>query len=282
MNQTIDRSSNKPNWLMMVIAQLLIISGLLSYFTPDLLTKLIKPSDVETLANNAVTIIVVGFVLELIFIMQVVRHKRTERNAYVEVTAEKTATPIASKLSSVDYNAISRRPLKSGGANFKTHNLKLINDQRLEFVPSVQLLLFSLVFSLIGGAVAVGFIVNSDQWLPALIGLIFFAVGIAMYKMLGRNRTFDRHIGWYWQGSNKDNVVSRIEQCKVACRLRDIKAVQVIKERVSSNKGSYYSYEINLIRGDNSRLNVVDHGAKKIIEQDAQKLADFLRVPVVS
>ena len=97
-------------------------------------------------------------------------------------------------------------------------------------------MLFSALFSLIGAGVSIGFVINAKEIFPIFIGLIFFAIGIGMFIYLGRNKTFDRSIGWYWQGKNDDNIVSRIERCKNACRLSEIKAVQIVKERVSNKQ----------------------------------------------
>jgi hypothetical protein len=265
----------------MIIAQFLIIVGFIAYFAPQFLHLILNEQDAVAISNNALAIIISGFLVELIFIIQVIKHKRSQSNESSEVIDEHITRPARAQLGSTDYQSISRSPLKKGGTNFKTHKLQLVDNSRIEFKPSIQLILFSALFSLIGAGLAIGFLVGSHEVFPIFIGLIFVAVGIGMFIHLGSNKTFDRHIGWFWQGSNKDNKVSRIEQCKNACRLNEVKAVQVIKERVTHNKGSYYSYEINLVRSDNSRINVVDHGSKKTIDKDAQQLADFLRVPII-
>ncbi len=50
--------------------------------------------------------------------------------------------------------------------------------------------------------------------------------------------------------------------------------------RVSGNKSSYYSYELNLVLNDGSRINVVDHGNLKRLRSDTQTLSQFLGKPV--
>ncbi|RWX50781.1 hypothetical protein VU01_12641, partial [Candidatus Electrothrix marina] len=49
---------------------------------------------------------------------------------------------------------------------------------------------------------------------------------------------------------------------------------------MSGNKSSYCSYEINLVLQDGSRINVVDHGKKNRIREDAHALAEFLGKPL--
>ena len=48
----------------------------------------------------------------------------------------------------------------------------------------------------------------------------------------------------------------------------------------SGNKNSYYSYELNLVLEDGSRVNVVDQGNLKRLRSDAQTLSRFLDKPV--
>lgn len=62
--------------------------------------------------------------------------------------------------------------------------------------------------------------------------------------------------------------------------LDDICAIQLISEYCSGDDSSYYSYELNLVLKDASRINVIDHGNKTRILEDTQILADFLDVPV--
>jgi hypothetical protein len=53
-----------------------------------------------------------------------------------------------------------------------------------------------------------------------------------------------------------------------------------LTEYVSGNKNSYYSYELNLVLNDGSRINVVDHGNLKQLRSDTQTLSQFLGKPV--
>ena len=47
-----------------------------------------------------------------------------------------------------------------------------------------------------------------------------------------------------------------------------------------SGETSFYSYELNLVLADGSRVNVVDHGNLPRIRRDAAMLAGFLGVPL--
>ena len=67
-------------------------------------------------------------------------------------------------------------------------------------------------------------------------------------------------------------------------RIEDIYAIQVLAEVcVSHNKNRttrYNSYELNLVLTGGSRVNVIDHGNREQILEDARTLASFLGVPL--
>ena len=54
----------------------------------------------------------------------------------------------------------------------------------------------------------------------------------------------------------------------------------MIREYVRGSESSYYSYELNLICSDGSRINIVDHGALRKLREDAALLAEYLSIPV--
>ena len=62
--------------------------------------------------------------------------------------------------------------------------------------------------------------------------------------------------------------------------LTRVKALQIISELCRGDKSSYHSYELNLILDNASRINVVDHGSLSKLREDANRLAQFLGVPI--
>ena len=70
------------------------------------------------------------------------------------------------------------------------------------------------------------------------------------------------------------------EELKAFTKLDDIHAIQLISEYISGKKSSYYSYELNLVLKDASRINVIDHGNDSTISSNAKVLSRFLDVPV--
>ncbi len=178
-------------------------------------------------------------------------------------------------------------PIAGGGANFKTSYLHQSNQSRVEILKSNGGKLFSAVFIGMGviiPAIIIFSIIKEDgfDWqilFPFLIGSIFTAVGIVML-FFPKPRVFDKQTGWFWAGSKQLSSEQELSLLKKSTRLNEIAAIQIIPERLSGKNSTYTSWEINLISHDAQRLNVMDHGNKRSIQQDAQKLSEFLGVPV--
>ena len=91
-------------------------------------------------------------------------------------------------------------------------------------------------------------------------------------------------IGDVFPDQNKDYKFKIHDSNKSASKsqipLNSIIAIQLNGEHVKNDKGSYKSFELNLVLKDGSRKNVVDHGNLKSIISDAEILSDFLDVPI--
>ena len=182
------------------------------------------------------------------------------------------------------------RPLKSGGTNFKTHKLVEVNYHRLEFKATVFARIFCMLFLLAGLAVVFFFGLKTIDWqnltsnfesaIPLIAGLIFATVGSVLLYFCTKPIVFDKTYGYYWKGRKEPAQTYDQDNKKTSAPLSDIHALQIVSERVSSSKNSYYSYEINLVLHDGGRLNVIDHGRLASIREDAQKVAAFLGIPV--
>lgn len=180
------------------------------------------------------------------------------------------------------------KPLSSGGANFKTSNLKQIKSSRLEVIKSTGGLVFAGLFAVIGIGVAVivSYFIYKEKGLDwdilftVVFGSIFAAAGIAMLYW-PRPRVFDLRYGWFWAGNKTLSREQDFMNLKKSARLSEIAVIQIIAERVTSRESSSYtSWEINLVSNNGDRLNVMDHGNQESIVSDAQLLGEFLGVPV--
>jgi hypothetical protein len=184
-------------------------------------------------------------------------------------------------------------PVKSGGTNFCTHRLKQTGPQRWKFRPTLGARLFGLVFLAFGvGAAVVGVSVAMERGVsvfgvlfPTLFALIFGGVGLGLLWSLSRSVVLDAQLGWVWVRAKSPEAAlpATIEaDPDHYVRTDDIHALQIVAEYCQSNESSYYSYELNIVRHDGTRVNLVDHGNKRKILEDADRLAEALRVPVWS
>lgn len=67
---------------------------------------------------------------------------------------------------------------------------------------------------------------------------------------------------------------------KVFAKFEEIHAFQLLTERHTGNEGGYYSFELNLVLINGKRINVIDHGNKESIREDAIVLSAFMDKPV--
>ena len=181
-------------------------------------------------------------------------------------------------------------PLSPSGANFRTHKLVMVDSNRLEFRSTIGMKLFSLIFFIVGVAMVVYFFheffpfkhpdFGIKDSLPLLIGALFGGVGGYLIYESIRPCVFDKNKGYFWKGNISIDENNSNQKNKNFCKLDDIYALQTISELCKGNKSSYYSYELNVVLSDGQRLNIEDHGNDSWIKRDANKLAEFLNVPV--
>jgi hypothetical protein len=184
-------------------------------------------------------------------------------------------------------------PLKPGGANFCTQKLVRVDPDRVEFRAAWGMIAFCLIFLLAGlavlalfGAMWLGWISMSSKdqdnlWVAAVVGGLFSVVGGGMLYFFTLPVVFDLRRGAFWKGRGGPEQVRERATPGRFTDLEQIHALQIVAEHCSGSKGSsYYSYELNLILKDGSRLNVTDHGNLARIRADAQTLAAFLGKPL--
>jgi SpoVK/Ycf46/Vps4 family AAA+-type ATPase len=180
------------------------------------------------------------------------------------------------------------RPLRPGGASFKTHKIQL-STHKLIVAKVGGFRLFQLAFLLPGAlAIIVGiyrllFLAHFGGGVMMLIFGAIFAGGGWLLTNDDRKTTFDKSAGVYYQGSayQRSNLTSKAVQG----HLMDVHALQLLDEQVTStdsdNRASeYISYELNLVLKNGKRVSVMDHGDEKEIKRSAKQLSEFLSVPV--
>jgi len=174
-----------------------------------------------------------------------------------------------------------------GGTNVGSHTLRETSPTRFEFKVNAMALLQPMLF-IIGGTGAYIFINTSHFGQDAMISLASIPIAgsivlIGLFKIFRwtEPRVFDRTTNCYWR-SRKQPDTANAQSSKKACLLDDIHAIQLLKESLGNarNGGGYASYELNVVLKDSSRLNVVDHSNHSQVRADAEKLSQFLNVPV--
>lgn len=182
---------------------------------------------------------------------------------------------------------VSWKPQKRGGSNYKSRKLVTINSQNLRYKPTTVSFVFSYLFLAAPFLFfAFQFLVNNqEQWkifmeFPVVLSFPIFIIAgaivlYALYKPIG----FNKKIGYYYKSYKKPTSLREVPDSKKWVKLDDVKALQIIKERVKTKNSSFISYELNLVLKDASRVNVIDHSNYQSIMEDAQVIADFIGIP---
>ncbi len=213
------------------------------------------------------------------------------KNLKEHITQGKNAVTFdASRFNDPLAEQIQWTALKSGGSNFQSHKLVEVGPSRMEFHPTWKSKLFSLVFILAGIAFPLFFItVGIDFADPdamktvgflSVFGLVFAGSGVFFYRKNSVPVVFDKMTGRFWKGRQGPDENPELKNSDMAPYLKDVYAIQLLSQYVRSDKNSYYVYEINFVMGDTKRYNVMRHGGKRQIRQDAEKIARFLGKPL--
>lgn len=181
-------------------------------------------------------------------------------------------------------------PIQRGGANFKTHALLIVSPDRLEFKATGKAKIFHLFLVLIGAIVAILHASKFPQHpselplfpllLPFLIAAVLIVIGLSKFWSGLAPVVFDRSKGYFWRGRQAPHETFNKDEIKHHAALEDIYALQLLRERIQSNKTSYYSFELNLVLKDGRRVHVVDHGNIETLRENAAAIGTFLGRPV--
>ena len=181
-------------------------------------------------------------------------------------------------------------PIKSGGSNFRTHKYYSQGANQAGFKATLGAKLFSGIFMVAGLGIATGVpyriylsgdpLIAVETLVIILFGLIFFGAGLFMFRSYSKPVIFDKMVGYFWKGWKKPERYKSNQTVKGSIKISDIHALQLVSEYIRGDKKSYYSYELNIVTRDGQRYNVIDHGDRSDMLADADKLSDFLGVPV--
>ncbi len=182
------------------------------------------------------------------------------------------------------------KPLENGGSSHRTQKVRALGNSRIEVIATLETILLCTVFILVGivmsglwvyAAFMENQFANFDwHWVFALIGLVFFSVGLLFIVKMSRIKVFDKQIGYYWVGKKGPWQTYDFKKEERFVELRMIHAIQLVRHLVKSDDSSFYSYELNLVLKDLRRINVMDHSKLNKLREDADTLAAFLNVPI--
>lgn len=183
------------------------------------------------------------------------------------------------------------KPLISGGSNFSTRELFEINKHRFEFKATTGAKIFYFSFFFLGLGLLIMpsiYLIRHGkpiwtEWATALMfitGFVWTIVGGSLYYRGNTPIVFDKCTGYFWKGRKCPDDPSNVDSNEYFTDLANIYALQIVSEYCSNEDNSFYSYELNLVLADATRINVVDHGKIDALLYDTRKLAGFLDVPV--
>jgi ABC-type multidrug transport system fused ATPase/permease subunit len=235
-------------------------------------------------------VIIGGIFVAFRYILKYAKKAQEEKE---KVLNEKIDTILQHNPEATSIAGVSWKPLKGGGVNYVTRKLVETSGFRVEFVPtflSRVLYLFFVIFPLLFVVGPIYDLLKNGVdaifenifvlMIQMAILLLFLVVTVRAFVKSSQNIIFDKSKGVYWKGNGDLPVEYVSDVSKDFVLLRDIKAIQIIKETVSGNNKSFISYELNVVLADKSRANIVDHSGEKQIKEDAKVLAQFLNVPV--
>ncbi|MCE2571217.1 hypothetical protein [Motilimonas eburnea] len=200
-------------------------------------------------------------------------------------TNESPSPQPTSANASIDQQ-VSWAPLCAGGSNFKSAKL-VQQGQRLMVKKSFAGLFFALIF-FIPGLLVLGigapYVFFNGEPIAAIFLIVWGAAfaGVGWF-LLGVNRrlVMDLEQGIYYRGKWQPDLTDEGKQGY----LKEVAALQVLTELVSSTSegrtSRFYSYELNLVLRNAQRVNIMDHGNKKALDNDAYTVAKELGLPVL-
>ena len=169
-----------------------------------------------------------------------------------------------------------------GGFSFCTHRLHR-HGSRVATRVTIASKIFCWCFIVLGVAVSIALVFTMSnpslmREKPGFIEVVLFpavAISIAVAGG-GFLRWLEKKCLFFDRGG----IYTARE---MICKPGDVYSIQLLRELVFNASGdgrSFYSFEMNLVLNDASRKNVLDHGIKSVVREDARLLGRYLDVPV--
>jgi hypothetical protein len=114
----------------------------------------------------------------------------------------------------------------------------------------------------------------------SVMGVILLLLGIYGWSYLSIPIVFNKLNGYFYKGNKCPRKVFLDNKYTKGGLLHDIYALQIIVGGEKKSKDKTPEFELNLVMKDATRVHLIEHGAPNSMRSDAQKLSDFLGVPV--
>ena len=187
-------------------------------------------------------------------------------------------------------------PIGGASASFCTHRLKIdpvYGSMRFAgtaaniFIGFVIVIFIAFVFFILGqvSLSAIPSLGNACRQHPLLfavfaLGLIPVILGCWIYRKMNPWIVFDTQNGAFFVASGNPQRIADVTVLKNYTPFREVGALQLLEKWVQGGRSSYMAYELNLVRKDGERVQVVSHGDYKKLAEDAAALSEQLRVPL--
>ena len=167
----------------------------------------------------------------------------------------------------------------TGGANFRTHMLTIVSDDRWEFRATRGSKAFALAFVAFGVvALGIGVILSLSPfpWWAALVAfgasVLFIGGGYWLYKRATSPIVFDLSNG------------SFVGRRGGTATLADVRGLQLLthlaKQAGGGDQNNYWSHELNLVLDGGERVHVVGSGGIDHLRPESERLSEALNVPL--
>jgi hypothetical protein len=167
-------------------------------------------------------------------------------------------------------------PLNRHAANFITYKLIKKSFNQIQFEATLELKIFYLLPAVFGIFLGMAFS-GSFNIIIFVICIILILAGLLLYLFNTKPIIFDKNKGYTWKGKIEDYPYQIIEDNKIKCvPLNQIYAIQLLRSSV----GWVVSYEIILVLKDGNRYDIIGHNNLEEIKEDAEKLSNFLQIPI--
>ena len=168
--------------------------------------------------------------------------------------------------------------LKKSCANFRSEHFEL-QDEELTIRPTKWLYLSWGIFLVMGVLPLVFFFLMEGIILPFLLFFLFFdgiAVAGILYTILKRRPVFDFRAGMFYPAGRHPG-----RKFEEPVPLDQILSLQLLEKLVSAGKGGrYLGYELNVRLRNGKQYNLLNHGSRQGILEDAEILSEKLDLPL--